>query len=499
MNALANWFNTIPIDLRSSGQYVEFNNARAGSRLARMPAKILVLAQKTAAGTGTTLTPIRIDKGSAAAHAAQLAGRGSMGHLMVKALVAANGWTDVYLMLLADDDAGVAASGSITFNAAAPAAATFTLRLDGTRVRIALAAGQTAEAMATALAAAINAEADLPVTAAVDGVNPAKVVWTCRWKGETGNDIDVRAGYGDEEAAPAGLNFTLAAMSGGAANPDIGDAISAVANDWYTDVVCPYTDADNLAQLDAEGERRWGGVVQMDWHAYVGRRGTQGELASWGNGMNYKHVTALGAKASPSATWRWAATLAGICAFEAGQDPARPYQTLALPRAEVLAPLVADRFMLESRNALLKDGVSTWWADDDGTVRLDNIITMYQRNAYGFEDTSYLQIETKKTLGFIRYSMRARIAQRFPRHKLAGNATPRRAGDFLVRPVDIADELIALAGDWQDAGLVEDIEQFKSELVVDRDGNDPNRVNAIVPPNLVNQFRVFAARVDFIN
>lgn len=155
--------------------------------------------------------------------------------------------------------------------------------------------------------------------------------------------------------------------------------------------------------------------------------------------------------------------------------------------------------MLEARESLLKDGISTWWANDDGTVVLDNIITMYQRNSYGFEDTSYLQLETMKTLGFMRYSMRARIAQRFPRHKLASNGTPRRVGDFLARPSDIHDELIALAGDWQDAGLVESIDQFKRELVVDRDGNNVNRVNAIVPPDLVNQFRVFAARVDFIN
>ena len=32
----------------------------------------------------------------------------------------------------------------------------------------------------------------------------------------------------------------------------------------------------------------------------------------------------------------------------------------------------------------------------------------------------------------------------------------------------------------------------------ERDANDVNRVNALIPPNVVNQFRVFAGKVQFV-
>ena len=48
------------------------------------------------------------------------------------------------------------------------------------------------------------------------------------------------------------------------------------------------------------------------------------------------------------------------------------------------------------------------------------------------------------------------------------------------------------------AGLIEDITQFKTDLVVQIDANDPNRVNVLSSPNLVNQLRIFAEQVQFI-
>ena len=46
-------------------------------------------------------------------------------------------------------------------------------------------------------------------------------------------------------------------------------------------------------------------------------------------------------------------------------------------------------------------------------------------------------------------------------------------------------------------GLVEDIAAFKNNLIVERDPNDPNRVNVLYPPDLVNQLRVFAVLAQF--
>ncbi|MEW5727721.1 MAG: phage tail sheath subtilisin-like domain-containing protein [Pseudomonadota bacterium] len=484
-------FDTIPINLRVAGQFAEIVNTRANQGLVGMPVKILVVGQKLAAGAAVANVPERI---LTADHSAQQHGRGSMLHGIVTLLKRNNRWTEVWAVALADDGAAQAATGSIKFTAAPTAAGTVSVYIDGIRVRIGAAANQTAAALATSLAAAVNANADLPVTAAVDGVDTAQVNLTCKWKGETGNDIDIRAGYYIDDRLPTGLALTVTAMAGGSANPDVGPALAAVTNEWFTDVICPYTDSTNLVQLEDEARRRFGGTVMMDMHVFAGLKGTHGALATAGSARNSQHLSLLGAKGAPQAPWKWAAALGGLASFEASQDPARPLQTCVLEG--IMPPPVSDRFGLDERNLLLFDGISTWTVDDGGLVRLDNVITTYQTNAYGLEDPSYLQIERLKTLAFCRYSMRARISQKYPRAKLGKDGTK---GKGVITPTDIRTELVALFGDWEAAGLVEDLSQFKRDLYVEVDANDGDTANAMVPPNLIGQFRRFKARIEFIS
>ena len=46
-------------------------------------------------------------------------------------------------------------------------------------------------------------------------------------------------------------------------------------------------------------------------------------------------------------------------------------------------------------------------------------------------------------------------------------------------------------------GLIEDIEGFKRDLLIKRSTQNPNRMNAVLTPNLVNQFDIFAAAVQY--
>jgi phage tail sheath gpL-like len=71
----------------------------------------------------------------------------------------------------------------------------------------------------------------------------------------------------------------------------------------------------------------------------------------------------------------------------------------------VIAPALPARFVLSDRNTLLFGGISTFTTDDDGTVRLENLITTYQKNAFGAADNSFLQVETLFLLAFVLRSM----------------------------------------------------------------------------------------------
>ena len=41
------------------------------------------------------------------------------------------------------------------------------------------------------------------------------------------------------------------------------------------------------------------------------------------------------------------------------------------------------------------------------------------------------------------------------------------------------------------------MDAFKQFLIVERDPIDPNRINVLLPPDLVNQLRIFAMLVEF--
>ena len=44
---------------------------------------------------------------------------------------------------------------------------------------------------------------------------------------------------------------------------------------------------------------------------------------------------------------------------------------------------------------------------------------------------------------------------------------------------------------------MENTTQFVDHLLVERDPNDPNRVNVLYPPDLINQLRIFAVLAQF--
>lgn len=486
-------FNSIPSNIRVPLVYIEFDNSRAVQGTPGIMHKLLVVGQRLAAGTVAAAVPTRI---TSADQAEQCFGRGSMLAEMFSYLKAANRYTETWAIALDDDGAGVAATGDITVTGPATASGTLAIYIAGKRVRVAVTAADTADDIATAVAAAINADTSLPVTAAVNGVTTNKVDLTCRWKGETGNDIDVRVNYYQGETSPAGVVTTITAMSGGTANPDIADAIAVMGDEWWNSVVMPYTDTANLAALETELADRWGPTRMIDGIAYTAYRGTHAATGTFGAARNSHLLTCIGTGTSPQPPYIWAAVNAAVAAASISIDPARPLQTL--PLTGILPPAVEARWTLEERNLLLYDGIATFTVDAGGQVLIERQITTYQQNAYGVDDPSYLDVNTPATLSYIRYATRARITQKFPRHKLADDGTRFGAGQAIVTPNIIRAELLALFRELESAGLVENFEQYKTDLVVERNANDRNRVDVLSSPDLVNQFRIFAEQVQFI-
>lgn len=485
-------FLSIATDWLVPGAYIEIDHTKAVRGLPVMPRKILLIGQRLNSGSvqeGVLTKVTRKEDGI------NYFGRGSMLAQMVQASLKVNPFSETYALALDDNAAGNAATGTITFTGSPTESGTLNLLIGGTAVQVGVTSGDTATEVATATAAAINAKLDLALTAAAAlGV----VTLTARHKGLEGNDIDVRINYYTGEFTPAGLVVAIVAMAGGTANPDALDAIAAIANLAPYTIVMAWTDTANVAAMENELQGRWGGMDMRTGHSFGFKRGTYSALSTYGSARNSAHSTFPGLNKSPSLNWVIAAQFAAAVEFAGANDPARPFRSLELP--DVMAPAEIDRFTDAERNLLLHDGISTIIFDDSGKAMVEQVVTTYQTNSFGLEDRSLLKLNTKWTVDYMRYVFRFSILRDYPRHKLAGDdvLTLIQPGQAIATPKLIRNTLIGEATKLVRIGIMEDLEQFKRDLIVVRSDADQNRVNAILPPNTVNQFDVFAGAVQYI-
>jgi phage tail sheath gpL-like len=235
----------------------------------------------------------------------------------------------------------------------------------------------------------------------------------------------------------------------------------------------------------------------IDGVAITSAAGTQGMLGALGDSRNsqFSCIVAQPGKAPLTPPSEFAAAVAGVVALSAANDPARPFQYL--PLAGVRAPAESDRFTTAERNLELLDGIATSRVASGGEVQIERLVTTYQTNAAGAVDTSYRDAMSVFTLMYLRYSFRNLIGTRFPRHKLADNGTRFSAGQAIVTPMTAKAVAVGWFREMESLGLVENFEQFKRDLVVERDQSDRNRLNFLLPPDLINGLIVTAANIQF--
>jgi phage tail sheath gpL-like len=233
----------------------------------------------------------------------------------------------------------------------------------------------------------------------------------------------------------------------------------------------------------------------IDGLAFMAKSDTHANLITFGDGLNGAHFCVIGSEKSPTPTYEWAAAMAAVVALYGNIDPARPFQTL--PLEGVMPPAEVDRFTMEERNLLLYDGIATFTVDAGGTVRCERLVTTYQENGFGAADTAYLDVPTLLTLGYLRYDFVNSQLLQFPRHKLADDGTRFGAGQAVMTPKIGRAFAMGKFRQWEDRGLVENAEQFKKDLIVERDVSNPNRLNYYLPTDLVNQLMVTAVQFGF--
>lgn len=483
-------FNTIPVVLRTPGAYTEYDASRAVQGIAALPTCLLLIgAQETGEATANSLQRIlRKDDGD------RLFGRGSQLSHMVQAAKKANPLVEMWAVGMADAGGATATTWTLVFSGTSTQAGSVYVYVAGRRVVVPIPSGTAAAAVGPLVDAALDLEPDLLFTS---NAVTSTVTLTGRAMGAWVSGLDVQLNYGERETLPAGLSCVVTQTAPGATNPTVQTVLDLLPEDkHFTHVACGFADATNMTALEAWALGKWGPLVQQDVQVFVGMPGAYAALSSFGSARNSQFSTVMGAHLSPTPAHEWAAVVAAVDVAE--PDPARPRQTLYLPN--ILPPKSGSRLDQAERNLLLQDGISTFTIDQSGKCYIERLITTYQTNSSAVADPTFLDITTMHTLFALRYTWNARIQLKYPRHKLASDGTVVGPGQPIVTPKVIRGEGIALFDEWAAAGLVEGSSkaQFMRELVVERNASDVNRVDCIIPPDLMNQLITVAAQIQFL-
>ncbi len=425
--------------------------------------------------TVAALTPTQVFSD---VEAAEKFGYGSIIHLMAKAAMNANLYLDLSICALNDADTGVVSAGAVTISGTSTTSGSLKVYIGNKKVEIGITSGSAASAIAISLQNEMAKYPDLPVTAAVDGTTAGKVNIKAKNKGTMGDQIDI-----SYELTASGVTATITAMTGGATDPNVNDAMAKVFSEHYHIIATPYNDQTSLTTLRTHLDNVSG---PMEQRGAVGVYGYDGALASATTlAAAINHGRTLGAylRGTRSISYEIASAMAAVMAFE--EDPAMPLNTLELKN--IHAPAIDQRLSRIEQESCLYNGDTPLEVGPGEKVQIVRAISTYIKDAQGIEDISLLDITTIRILDYVRKACRERISLRFPREKLSSKTPPK------VR-TEILDVLYKL----EELEIVENVSANQDGVIVERDLQDPNRLNAKIPVDVVNGLHVFAGRIDLL-
>ena len=446
-------FEKIPNSLRKPGVYTEYNAKGAVTTLPTNEQEVLIVAPMVGGATAFT-QPVRVYSDL---DAAAVFGAGSWAHLMTRMAITNNSLIRLSVMGLADSSSSVAASGSLVLTGTATSQGVMTATIAGVDYKVAVANGEKAKDVAARLNAVINGATDCPATASV---SESTITLTAKCKGA----------------------ISATAFANGAENADLASALASVAGTHYHVIISPFADDKNAKALREHLESVSAPLEKKPAIGVLAWRGSMATGTTYTEKINSERVTCGWYKGAIESCALIAAGFGAVIAGE--EDPARPLNTLEIKGLTEVDPTQTP--LLTEANQALYHGLTPITVVNH-RVRIMRAITTYTKSATNTDDPSYLDLTTIRTLDYTRKAIEQRIELRFPRAKLSAR-TPDK-----VRS-EILDVLLRL----ENEEILENVAQHKAKLLVKRNGVDPNRLDCVIPTDVVNGLHVVANRVDLI-
>ncbi|GLS29956.1 Mu-like prophage tail sheath protein gpL [Mesorhizobium albiziae] len=431
------------------------------------------------------------------AEARRLAGAGSMLDDMVR--MARRNAPAQEIWILAVPETGTKGTRTITIDSA-PSAGVGAIQIAGETLMVTVASGDTVAAVATAIAAKINAYfnaltgASLPYTAtSALGV----VTLTPRHAGAVMDGIDINIPVLDGSNVFSG-KATLGATAG-AGTPDLSAGLAALGDDEFDWIVSPFSDATNVgryATLLSDTSGRWAWNRQIYGHVFYPLSDSIANLTTHGLARDSRHLSVIPIIASsnaPNPVWQWAAGLVAriVPWLSDGATGNVSRNQTGLVVEGLLPPRDRAGWLdFATRDAFLGSGLSTWKVNTGGNVVIDKIVTT-SRTFNGVPDTTFRDVQK---IGQLVYALRLFRTDLTIEHgqKAVADDNPGNL-HTISTPADIKATFMHSYQRMVMTGVLENAVKAAELIEVKRNIDNPNRVDIYAPIDVVNPLDVIAA------
>lgn len=458
---------TLPSSTRKPGSYIGFDTRRAQNSLPANRMRVLILAQRLAAGSIAALLPTAVfsDK-----DAAKYFGPGSPAYLMAAIAVKNNSLLDLTVLAVDEAPGSAAAQGRFLITGPATGPGLFRAFVGNNKIEFAVATGDTETELAAQLDAAILAlDNVLPATstAALGAVTVDSKI-----KGEFGNGIRLAA-----ECTAPGVAVAVTEMSGGLVDPDISDALAVVYGTRYHIIVSQFTDSDNLTRLRDHVEEVSDKIEQRGTRAYYGSNAPLGTAVSIPPGLNSGRTRLPYLRGSYSHECEIAAAFAGYRASI--EDPSMPLDGDVIKGLHV--PSFADRLSRAEQESCLHNGVTPLEVSPGDKIQIVRAVTNYLVDQDGVADEALLDESAIDTLDYLRDVIRS-----IPKPKKITAKT-------LVR---LRDLYYAALKRLETAEILVDIDLHKDRLIVEKAEGRVGWVHAVIPSPVVPGLHILDGTIE---
>jgi phage tail sheath gpL-like len=408
-----------------SNPRTSFSIISANTTVSNEPQRVLLIGQKTSSGSADSGALVQNIGNNSEENA--LFGANSILADMVRSFKSINKVSRLDAIALSDNGSGVAATGTLAFSGTPTAEGTLVISIGSSvnyRYELPVTTTDTAATLATALAALINADTKVPVTA---GVATATVTITAVNKGTIGNSISILV-----EGSVPGVSVGLTEMASGATNPSLTGLFSVVDGLRYQTVV--YQAEYTLSTLTTSFlDPRWNVNNDiLDGVGIITKSDSLANLKTLGNANNTQNLIILGNKLISRTALRGGAIVelnynvssqfaavrslrltedANISRYVIGGDALDQFGGAAISSLPYFntpffnLPVIAqgDEFTQEEEDELNTAGVSLLGNNITNlTIIASQIVTTYKTNAGGNPDPTYKYLNYVDTISNVR-------------------------------------------------------------------------------------------------